>query len=161
MANSTLSFVEFCCVPGLVTAVSPRQELVYTRMFVVEYAFLSVVELQPSSELVEVCLGTSIEVNCTTETDDLLWGTSPAAECHVFCNKDDTAFVGFVIPACDFEAILLSTSPPLLSTATLSNINSSHNGTVLTCLNTIIPWERTKWLTSPLLYEVMFITKVC
>ena len=39
---------------------------------------------------------------------------------------------------CDFEAILLSTSPSLMSTATLNAANSTHNGTVLTCVNTIL-----------------------
>ena len=107
-------------------------------MFVVdEDAYLSVVELQPSIESVEVCLGTTVQVNCTTGTNDLLWRTSP--ECRVSYEKNDTALVGVVRHSCDFEAILLSTNPSLLSTATLSNINFSHNGTVLTCVNTIIP----------------------
>ena len=75
-----------------------------TRVFVVEDAFLSgVVELQPSSESVEVCSRTAVEVNCTTETDDLLWTTT--LECHVLYNKANTAFVvGVVISPCDFEA---------------------------------------------------------
>ena len=94
-------------------------------------------ELQPSSESVEVCLGTTFQVNCTTETDHLRWRTSP--QCQVSYNKDDIDLVGDVIQRCDFEAILLSTSPSLLmSTVTLRNVNSSNNGTVLTCLNTII-----------------------
>ena len=96
----------------------------------------SIVELQPSIESVELCSGTHVQVNCTTGTDDLYWRTSP--ECRVSYEKDDTALVGVVRPFCDFEAILLSTSPSLVSTATLSNVNSSHNGTVLTCVNTII-----------------------
>ena len=93
-------------------------------------------ELQPSSESAEVCSGKAVQVNCTTETDDLYWRTTP--ECRVSYQKDDTALVGVVRPFCDFEAILLSTSPSLMSTATLANVNSSHNGTVLTCVNTII-----------------------
>ena len=98
--------------------------------------FRSVVELQPSSESVEVCLGTTVEVNCTTETNFLLWSTSP--ECGIPYSKHSTDFVGVVRTFCDFEAILLSTSPSLMSTATLSNVNSSHNGTVLTCANTLV-----------------------
>lgn len=36
----------------------------------------------------------------------------------------------------DFEIVLASDSPNLVSTATLTtNISPSHNGTVLTCLN--------------------------
>ena len=96
-----------------------------------------IVELQPSSESVEVCSGTAVQVNCTTETDDLYWRTT--LECRVSYDKDDTALVGVMIPSCVFEAILISTSPSLMSTATLSNLNSSHNGTVLTCVNTIVP----------------------
>ena len=42
---------------------------------------------------------------------------------------------------CDFEVILLSTSP-LMSTATLSNVSYAHNGTVLTCWNTIVQINR-------------------
>ena len=98
--------------------------------------FRSVVELQPSSESVEVCSGTAVQVNCTTGTNDLYWRTTPA--CQVSYDKDDTALVGVGIQFCDFEAILLLTSPLLMSTATLSNVNPSHNGTVLTCVNTIV-----------------------
>ena len=106
-------------------------------MFVVdEDAFVSVVELQPSSESVEVCLGTAVDINCTTGTNSLYWTTTP--ECSIFYNADDTALVGDVTPFCDLEAILLSTCPSLMSTATLSNVNSSHNRTVLTCVNTIV-----------------------
>ena len=97
-----------------------------------------VVELQPSSESVEVCSGTDVQVNCTTGTDHLLWRTTP--ECQVSYNKDDTALMGDVIQRCNFEAILVITSPSLLmSTATFRNVNSFSNGTVLICLNTIIP----------------------
>ena len=67
---------------------------------------------------------------------DLYWRTSPG--CYVAYDKDDTALLGVMIPSCDFEAILISTSPSLMSTVTFSNVNSSHSGTVLTCLNTII-----------------------
>ena len=106
-------------------------------MFVVEdAAFLSVVELQPASESVEVCLGAAVQVNCTTETDRLLWKTTP--ECRVSYDKGNAQPLGVVTPFCDFEAVLLSTNSSLMSTATLSNVNSSHNGTVLTCVNTIV-----------------------
>ena len=99
-----------------------------------DVVFGSIVELQPSSESVEVCSGTAVQVNCTTGTDDLYWRTIP--DCRVIYDKDDTALLGIVVSSCDFEAILISTSPSLMSTATLSNLNSSHNGTVLTCQNT-------------------------
>ena len=93
-------------------------------------------ELQPSSEKVEVCPGTAVRVSCTTETRDLYWRTTP--DCQVSYDNDDTALVGVVLPFCDFEAILTSTSPSLMSTVTLSNVSLSHNGTVLTCANTIV-----------------------
>ena len=110
---------------------------VSTHVFVVdEDVFPFLVELQPSSESVEVCSGTTVQVNCTTATDHLFWRAPP--ECFVSYNKDDTALVGVVRPFCDFEAILLSTDPSLMSTATLSNVSSFHNGTVLTCVNTIV-----------------------
>ena len=104
-----------------------------THILVVEHD----VELQPSSEYVEVCSGTTVQINCTTGTDDLYWSATP--ECQVSYDKDDTALVGVGMRFCDFKAILLSTSPSLMSTATLSNVNSSHNGTVLICQNTIVP----------------------
>ena len=95
-------------------------------------------ELQPSNESVEVCLGAAVQVNCSTETDHLLWRTTP--ECQVSYNKDDTDLVGDVIERCDFETILLTASPSLLmSAATFRTVNSSTNGIVLTCLDTIIP----------------------
>ena len=98
--------------------------------------FRFVVELQPSSESVEVCLDTTVQVNCTTGTDHLRWRTT--LQCQVSYDKDDTDLVGDVIQPCNFEAILLSISPSLLmSTATFKNVNSSNNGTILTCLNTI------------------------
>ena len=99
--------------------------------------FLSVVELQPASESVEVCSGAAVHVNCTTGTDYLLWRTT--ANCQVPYHKDDTHLVGDVEQRCNFEALLLSTSPSLLSTATFRDVNSSHNGTILTCLNTVVP----------------------
>ena len=107
-------------------------------MFVVEddLVLLFAVELEPSSNFVEVCLGTTVEVNCTTETNFLLWSASP--ECCIPYSKASTDSVGVVRWFCDFEAILLSTSPSLMSTATLSNVNSSHNGTVLTCSNALV-----------------------
>ena len=98
--------------------------------------FLCAVELQPSSESVEVCLGTAIEVNCTTGTNNLVWTTTP--ECRMSYNTANTALVGDVLTFCDFEVILLSTSPSLMSTAILRNVNLSHNGTVLTCANTFL-----------------------
>ena len=90
-------------------------------------------ELHPSSEHIELCTGSTVEVNCTTFTQDLYWETTP--DCFVTYDRDTT--VGLVGTFCEFEAILLSTSPSLMSTATLSNVNSSHNGTVLTCANTL------------------------
>ena len=111
----------------------------YVLVFVMEddLELLFAVELQPSNSFVEVCLGNTVEVNCTTETDHLLWSTSPVAECRVLYNKQSTS-VGVVMAACNFEAVLLSTSPSLTSTATLTNVTLSHNGTVLTCANTIV-----------------------
>ena len=97
--------------------------------------FRSVVELQPAGESTEVCSGTAVQVNCTTETDDLYWTTTPT--CFVSYDKSVTTDVGVVRTFCDFEAILISTSPSLMSTATLRNVTSLHNGTVLTCRNTI------------------------
>ena len=94
----------------------------------------SAVELQPSSESIEVCVDDTVEVNCTTFTEYLYWETTP--ECFVLYLG--TTMAGLVGTFCDFEAILLSTSPSLMSTATLRNVKSSHNGTVLTCLNTIL-----------------------
>ena len=102
-----------------------------------EDAFLSeVVELQPSSESVEVCPGTSVQVNCTTGTNSLVWRTTPT--CFISYNADVIAPVGVVNSFCNFEAVLLSTNPLLMSTATLRNVTPFHNGTVLTCVNTIV-----------------------
>ena len=105
-------------------------------MFVVDGVFRSVEELQPAAgKSVEVCSGTAVQVNCTTETNILYWSTTPT--CFVSYYDSDTAAVGVVRTFCDFEAILLSTSPSLMSRATLRNVTSLHNGTVLTCQNTI------------------------
>ena len=98
--------------------------------------FRFVVELQPANESVEVCIGVAVEVNCTTGTDNLVWGTNP--DCLISYNKGDTNLVGDVTQRCNFEAILLSTTPSLTSTVTLRNVTPSHNGTVLTCVNTIV-----------------------
>ena len=96
-------------------------------------------ELQPSSESVEVCLGSTVEVNCTTFTQYLYWETT--LECVSFYDNGDSELVGVVRTFCDFEVILLSTTP-LMSTATLSNISYAHNGTVLTCWNTVVQVNR-------------------
>ena len=37
----------------------------------------SAVELQPLGESVEVSLGSTFEVNCTTFTEDICWETTP------------------------------------------------------------------------------------
>ena len=95
-----------------------------------------IVELQPSRETVEVCPGTAVRVNCTTRTNDLYWRAT--TDCGLSYDKGDTALVGVVVPFCDLEAILTSTSPSLMSTVTLSNVSLAHNGTVLTCVNTIV-----------------------
>ena len=96
-------------------------------------------ELQPSSESVEACLGSTLEVNCTTFTQYLLWETTP--ECFSFYNNQNSELVGVVRTFCDFEVVLLSTSP-LMSTATLSNVSYAHNGTVLACWNTVVQLTR-------------------
>ena len=88
------------------------------------------VELQPSGEYIHVCVGSTVEVNCTTFTQDLYWETTP--DC--FLTYDANNAVGLVGTFCDFEAILLSTSPSLMSTATLSNVSSDDNGTLPTCV---------------------------
>ena len=116
------------------------------------------VELQPSSESVEVCLGTAVEVNCTTGTNNLVWTTSP--QCIRAYSKDNTELVGVVRTFCDFEAILFSINQSLMSMAILRNVNPSHNGTVLTCANTLLisNLERIRWLAQAFLYEVTFTT---
>ena len=98
-------------------------------------------ELQPSSESVEACLGSTFEVNCTTFTRYLYWETT--FECFSYYNNPESELVGVVRTFCDFEVILLSTSP-LMSTATLSNVSYAHNGTVLTCWNTVVQVNRKK-----------------
>ena len=90
-------------------------------------------QLHPSSEFIEVCLGSTVEVICTTSTSVLFWRTSP--DCFACFTKANN--VGLVLTFCDFETILLSTSPSLVSKATLGNVSSAHSGTVLTCVNTI------------------------
>ena len=68
--------------------------------------FRFIVELQPLTDSVEVCVGAVVvQVNCTTETDNLRWRTSP--ECQVSYSTDDTNLVGDVIQRCNFETILL------------------------------------------------------
>ena len=126
------------CVSGLVTTVSldTHRASTYTPVFVDDDVFRSVVELQPAGDSVVACSDTAVQVNCTTETNTLYWTTTPPT-CFVSYAKSDTAAVGVVRTFCDFEAILLSTSPSLMSTATLTNVNNSHNGTDLTCRNTI------------------------
>ena len=105
-------------------------------MYVVEDDVLnSTVGIQPSSESMEACIGSTAEVNCTTFTQDLYWETTPGC----FYSYDNDNIVGLVGMLCDFEVILLSTSPSLMSTAILRNVNAAHNGTVLTCVNTILP----------------------
>ena len=99
-----------------------------------DLVLLTAVELQPSNNFVEVCVGNAVEVNCTTETDRLVWNINGV--CRVGLLKQNTGSVGFVIEFCDFEFILLSTSPSLLSSFTMRNVSSTQNGTVVTCVNT-------------------------
>ena len=134
LPNSTACYFTAGYAPGLLRVVSPRDRELHEHV-VEDDVFNSAVELQPSSESIEVCLGSTVEVNCTTFTIDLYWETTP--EC--FFSYDSGNIVGLVGMFCDFEVILLSTSPSLMSTAALNNVNSSHNGTVLTCINTILP----------------------
>ena len=91
--------------------------------------------LQPASDSIEVCIGSTVEVNCTTFTADLAWETD---DCFIG-SYVRSANTDIVQEGCDFVVKLVSSNPWLVSTATLNNVQPIHNATVLTCLNTILP----------------------
>ena len=105
---------------GLLRAVSPTS--VYAklnkRMLDNDVVLHCTVELQPPSEYIELCTGNAVEVNCTTFIQDISWETTP--DCFLSYDNDNAVGLGGTF--CDFEAILLSTSPSLMSKATLSNV---------------------------------------
>ena len=81
----------------------------------------------------EVCIGDKLEVTCKVNTFTLFWEI----------NNDVDGFTtqsmeGSVKMVGGFKVTLVLNNQPLVSTATLNNIDPSHNGTVLTCINTIV-----------------------
>ena len=84
--------------------------------------------------MVEVCVGDTAQVTCTAFGPDLAWLIG-----NCFESFTKTSDVGLELTGCDFVMKLVSkTTSSLVSTATLSNVEPTHNGTVLTCYNTLI-----------------------
>ena len=77
-----------------------------------------------------MCIGDGLVVTCTVLTVGIFWEVNGEMEGFtIISTVHSVKMVG------NFEILLVSVSPDLVSTATLTNINSNHNGTVLTCLN--------------------------
>ena len=118
------------------------QTLVCTRYFITacisaNYTcslITSSVDLQPAHSLLDVCVGDGLEVTCTVGTSSLAWKIY--GELHIFTSFSP---VNSVMMASDIELKLVSSGQELVSIAMLYNISSNHNGTILICLNTILP----------------------
>ena len=82
-------------------------------------------------EYVHLCVNTSFNATCSTSsTTILVWRLSTTSGAATFTRGTVTQqMIG------DFLLVLLSQNP-YESTATLSNVESHHNGTILVCANT-------------------------
>ena len=92
-----------------------------------------------SSESLAVCVNSSLKITCTTTTSFLVWTFIPNQESP--SKLDFKVYTSTSIPADDdtigeFSLRLESTHPLLVSTATLDDVDTKHNGSVLTCANT-------------------------
>ena len=93
-----------------------------------------IVYLQPASQFVESCVGTSISITCTVTANYLSWKANNVTHSFSMSGGNANKNIG------DFYFELLSNnSQELVSMATLSNIDSNDNGTVLICASSILP----------------------
>ena len=79
-----------------------------------------------------MCVGDELVVNCTVNSFAIFFEVN--GELKGFTGLSSINSVEMIG---NFEIMLVSVSPELVSTATLNNINPNHNGTVLTCLTDI------------------------
>ena len=101
---------------------------------------MSIVNLEPSG-LVQLCPGSNITFVCRVSQSDILtW------ENHVQGHPDEEQQILSTGTDVDVEfdsgrfTILLKSTSPLVSTATLKNsFNSQQNGTILVCTSTLNP----------------------
>ena len=86
------------------------------------------VELQPAYGFLDACVGDGIAVTCTVTTFVIYWKVNGESEGFTKSSTENSVkMVG------NFEIILVSTGPKLVSTATQNDVTPNHNGTVLTC----------------------------
>ena len=81
-----------------------------------------------------MCVGDVLEVTCTIDSIALVWKVNGAS--HAFTaitSINASVMLGGV------QLTLVSVDQDLVTTAIVKNINSNHNGTVLTCLNYLVP----------------------
>ena len=98
------------------------------------YKIHFIVYLQPASQFVESCVGTSINITCTVTAEYLLWKVNDMTRDFSMNGGNANKNIG------DFYFELLSNnSQELVSMATLNNIHSNDNGTVLICESSIVP----------------------
>ena len=90
------------------------------------------VELQPAYPLLDACVGDGIVVTCSVTTIVVYWIANGESEGFTKVSPvNSVKMVG------NFEIMLVSVAPTLVTTATLNDVNSNHNGTVLTCSTTL------------------------
>ena len=102
------------------------------------------VTLEPAKEFLAVCVNSSLTITCSTTTSALEWdfipqqGNYSLAE-YEFYNFQSTLDLVDMVGV--FKVKLIA-KYPLVSTATLDDVDSTHNGTILVCANT--PLENRK-----------------
>ena len=89
------------------------------------------VELQPAYGLLDACVGDGIAVTCSVTNFVVYWIVSGESE-----GFTKAAPVNSVNMIGNFEIMLVSIVPNLVTTATLNDVNPDYNGTVLTCSTT-------------------------
>lgn len=94
--------------------------------------------LEPASEFFAVCVNNRLKITCSTTASVLAWTLIPNQESpgnseHIkeynsASSLEDVGMIGDFI-------LGLESKDPLLSTATLDDIDPKHNGSVLRCAN--------------------------
>ena len=89
-------------------------------------------ELKPGPEVLYVCSGGALRVNCSTNTDLLEWNvTTPSNQRQIIKSfQRGMALMTAQIYVLNFS---LTTSSPLTSTLSADNVTADVNGTLITC----------------------------